>query len=320
MKIYNRVIVTSFSLFMLLSLLLWIPGKAVADAPCIINLGFQNPPPKINLSTGNSSIIEINGEINCTLYGTSPKKVYLFAQSTIGSASITPSFFLFTGSNGTVKSDTFIVNLRLSRSYSTIDSQKITVSGYFIQDGIHYELRSISQNVEMAPYYKIEVNTPPPQEIGAGESVSFPLRVTNSGNSEDSFRFELLNMEELCNDQWILPSITDQTFSAKETRTVTISAQAPQTWTLYRNKITTFRLRLTSTQSEETYFLVRKDVSLFVRQEGMYIQGFSPMFALIGLGLVSMILGKKRLSHKKAFKIRLGQSKDLYGKFLMSKR
>lgn len=319
MKIYSRVMVISLCLLMLASLIMLIPGKVEADAPCTINLGFQGPPLKVNLSPGNSSIIEINGEINCILYGAGPKKVYLFAQSTIGSASISPSFFVFNGSNGTMKSDTFIVNSRLARGYSVMNSSIITVTGYFIQDGIHYELRSISQNVEIEPYYKIEVNTPPPQEIGIGEFVSFPLRITNNGNSEDSIRIELLNCEELCDDQWILPSITDQTLSAKETRTVNISAQAPQTWSLYKNEITSFRLRLTSTGSEETAYLVRHDVTLYVRQEGMNISGFSPMFALICLGLVSMILGKHKWNPDKDSDNIIGHTKYLTGRGMNEK-
>jgi hypothetical protein len=140
------------------------------------------------------------------------------------------------------------------------------------------------------------VDTPPPTEIGPGEFVYFPIKMTNVANTEDTFRFEFLNLEDLTDDAWVVATITDKTLQEKETKTITVSAQAPQTWTIWRNDVTPLMLRVTSIQSEETAFIVRYDVPLFVRQKGIYIPGFSPVFALLGIGLVALVMGKRKMS------------------------
>jgi hypothetical protein len=171
----------------------------------------------------------------------------------------------------------------------------VTISGNFVQGGLVQNINPVNQIIEIQPYYKLEVDTPPPQEIGAGEFVYFSIKITNVGNTEDTFEFIFDNLKDLQGKQWTVATITPKTYQEKETKTLTVSAQAPQTWSLWTNEVQPFNLRILSQQSLAEGGDVKYFVPLYVRQKGIYIPGFSPMFALMGIGMVAIVMGKRRL-------------------------
>jgi len=295
MKKLSILLVALLTLTMLCSMLIFVPQKAEASPITVVTLNLQGEPPKVDVSPGSAGIVKIDGTVTCLKYGPDQVKVFLQGQSDTGGASVIPPSLVFGGTGGTEETKVFAITTRVPQGYTFMATPQVTVSGYFVQGGLQYEIPPVTQIIEIEPYYKLEVDTPPPQEIGAGEFVYFAIRITNVGNSEDTYRFEFLNLEKLQENQWTVATITDKTFIEDEMKTITVSAQAPQTWTIWRNEVTPFNLRITSVQSEETSFLVRYDVPLYVRQKGIYIPGFSPVFAIIGIGVVALILGKRRL-------------------------
>jgi hypothetical protein len=290
-----------------------------------------SPNTEINLSlVPNSSEIEfpykwdekvtLEGKINCTISGTEPVKVYLTGKSEIGTTNIAPSDFIFSGDNGSKISRSYYVTSTVPHDFPPEEKYQVTVSGYFIQNNLSYLISAVTQEIKVKPYFKIDVEPPPPREIAPGEFVYFNLIITNKGNVEDTYEFVIQNCEELCDDQWTITTLTPKTFEANQTQTITFSAKAPQTWTLYKNKVQSFRLRILSQESAEEGGNVRYNVSLFVRQRGQYIPGFSPTFTLFGLLFVTLAFRKKRCSGGKIPKFHSGHPKDLYGKLSMNMR
>ncbi|UCG70223.1 MAG: hypothetical protein JSV09_04180 [Thermoplasmata archaeon] len=299
MKLQYALKVALFISILLFSMPNLASEQASASSSDTINLKLQDTLPKADVSPQGVGLASINGTISCSINETDLVKVYLRAKSDIGSAYVDPSCFVFNGSKGTEQTYNFTMITRMPKCYKREETPNVTVTGYFIQEGFQYEIPSARQSIEIESFCKIKVITPLPKEIAPSEYVEFPLEITNIGNVEDSYRFEYLNGEELCDKQWVRDTVLDTDFQAGETKTVIIRAQGRQTQTIWRNEVTRFHLRITSTHSEETATLVRYDLEFYVREKGMYIPGFSPMFALLGIGLMSMILGKKGRKHGK---------------------
>jgi hypothetical protein len=295
MKRLSIMAIILLTMTMFSTMLILAPEESEASPLTVVTLKLQEVPPKVDVSPGSSGITTFQGEIRCIKYGPDQVKAYLQASSDTGGANVNPPSRVFSGASGSEEVDTFSLTTRVPMGYTFMATPQVVVSGYFVQGGLTYEIPAVTQFIEIEPYYKLQVDTPPPQEIGAGEFVFFSIRITNVGNVEDTYRFEFMNLEDLVDKQWTVPTITDKTFYEKEMRTIEVSAQAPQTWTIWRNEVISFNLRITSIQSEETAFLVRYDVPLYVRQKGIYIPGFSPVFAILGIGVVALIMGKRRL-------------------------
>jgi hypothetical protein len=262
----------------------------------------------------------LEGKIKYTISETEEINVYLKGQSSIGTMQIIPSNFVISGENGINITRSFNITTKIPHDFPPGEDYQVTVSGHFIHDNLSYPISPASQEIKIRPYYKIEVEAPPPQEIGAGEFVYFSIKITNVGNTEDTYEFVFQNLGDLCDDQWTVATITPKTFQEDDVKTITVSAQAPQTWTLYRNKVQPFKLRILSQNSAEEGGNLRYDVTLFVRQRGQYIPGFSPTFALFGLLFVSFACRRKGSSGGNIPKFHSDYPKDLYGKLSMNMR
>lgn len=302
------------------TLISWIPGTIRASPNTEVNLTLTPNSTELELPYEWDEKVTLQGKINCTISGTEEVKVYLTGQSVVGTVHIAPPSFVFSGENGSKITRSYYVTSTVPYNFPVEEKYRVTVSGYFIQNNLSYPISPVTQQIDVRPYYKIGVEPPPPQEIAPGEFVYFNLIITNNGNSEDTYEFVLGNCEKLCDDGWVIATITPKAFGINQTQTITVSAQAPQTWTIWKNEVQSIMMRILSLQSAEEGGNVRYDVTLFVRQRGQYIPGFSPTFALFGLLFVSLAFRKKRCSGGKIPKFHSGHPKDLYGKLSMNMR
>jgi len=314
----RAVVMLGLMVTMFVSITVVLSNEAKAFPSTNVNLELPAESPKVEYIPGDSGTVEFTCQITCNISGSEDVKAFLQANVNIGGAIVYPQSFIFNESGEPEEKVNFTVAIRVP--YDTDLLPHVTVSGYFFQGGLQCEIPPVTQKIEVEPYYRIEVETPSPQKIGAGEYVYFPLKIKNIGNTEDIYRFEFLNLGDLCDDQWVIETITHQTFPANEAKTVWVSAQAPQTWTIWRNEVTPFNLRITSVKSEETHSLVQHDVYLYVREKGSYIPGFSPVFAILGICLVAMFMGKRRLFFGKPPNFKVKYPKRLYSKLSMSMR
>ncbi len=307
---------------MLVSFIFLVPERARASTPSSVTLKLQDTPPKVDVSPGSVGIVKVDGTATCLKYGPDPVKVFLQGQSDIGAANVIPSRMVFTGTHGSEGTQQFSVITRVPKGLTSKSTPKVTISGYFIHGGLQYEIPPVTQIIEIKPYYRLEADIPPPQEIGADGFVDFKIKVTNIGNAENTCSFILMGMTDLMNQYWTYETVTPYpiTFMEGETRTITVRVQGPQTQTNERNKITPYNLRITSIQSEKTAFLERYDVPLHIYQKGFSIPGFSSLFAFIGIGFVALVMGKNRFSKGEPSNNLFKHPKGLYPKLSMNMR
>ncbi len=295
MKRRSFLIIALLALMMFSSMVSIVPEEAEANPLTVVTINLQGTPPKVDVSPGKSGIVEITGEVKCIKYGPDQVKVFLQAQSETGGASIIPPSFVFAGASGTTSTEQFSVTTRVPQGYTFQATPVVTVSGTFSQGGLDDTVPPVRQILEIIAYYKLEVDNPPPQEIGPGEFVYFSVRIINVGNAEDTYEFEFENLKNLVEDQWTIATITPKTFLEDEAKNIKITAQAPQSWTIWINKVTPLDLKITSQQSLDTDRVIKYNVPLYVRQKGIYIPGFSPVFAIIGIGMVALVMGKRKM-------------------------
>jgi hypothetical protein len=295
MKLRPVLMIALLTVTLFSAIMMMIPQETEASPITVVTLNLQPEPPQVDVSPGSSGIVTLQGTVYCLKYGPDQVKVNLIGSSDIAGASVIPPNMVFGGAGGSEETRSFAVTTRVPQGTTFTATPTVTVSGNFIQGGLQYNIPPVQQLIEILPYYKLEVDTPPPQEIGAGEFVYFAIKITNVGNTEDTYEFIFDNLEDLQDKEWTVATITPKTYIEDETKTITVSAQAPQTWTIWRNEVQPFNLRIVSQQAAEEGGDVKYFVPLYVRQKGIYIPGFSPMFAIMGIGAVALIMGKRRL-------------------------
>jgi hypothetical protein len=295
MKLRPVLMIALLTVTTLSAMMMLIPQETEASPITVVTLTLQAEPPKVDVSPGSSGIVTLQGTVYCLKYGPDQVKVNLIGSSDISAASVIPPNMVFGGAGGTEETRSFAITTRVPQGTTFTATPQVTVSGTFIQGGLNYNIPPVQQLIEILPYYKLEVDTPPPQEIGAGEFVYFSIKITNVGNTEDTYEFVFDNLKDLQDKGWTVATITPKTYIEDEVKTLTVSGQAPQTWTIWRNEVQPFNLRILSQQSAEEGGDVKYFVPLYVRQKGIYIPGFSPMFAIMGIGAVAMVMGKRRL-------------------------
>jgi hypothetical protein len=281
------------------SVFLGVPEHAEASGVSEVEVSLQSDLPEADVSGGSDGIVNISGQVNCTINGTDEVKVHLWADSDIGAAFVTPSGFVFKGDNGTEKHRNFTVTIKLPMGFSIEERPRFDIRGHYLQNSLQYSLSNISCNISIEPFYSIEVETPAPVEIGAGEFVYFPVKITNCGNTDDIFEVYFSNLEDVCDHEWTVATVTPKDFSVGQTKIVTFSFQAPQTWTLWRNEVQPIHIRVYSQKSAEKGGDVRCDITLHVRQRGVYIPGFSTCLIFLISFLVALILLKKGWDRRK---------------------
>jgi hypothetical protein len=300
------------------SIVLMIPFCVQGSPSDNVTLFLQYDPPIVDVSVGSDGMVNVQGYVNSSYNVTNPVKVFLVADSDFGSVAVNPSSFKFQQGNEKKGPCSFELSTRVPQGYPIDGPTGISVSGYVIEDNLSYPLSTVETNVSIRPSFSIEAVTPPHQQIGAGEFVNFAVRITNTGNVEDTYEFNFNNLKDLCGMEWTIATITPKSFGVDETKTIVISAQAPQTWTSYRNRVTDIKLVIISQGSRGVGGNVKEHVSLFVRERGSYIPGFTPSFAIIGIILVSMMVKKKKRMEGKGNPPE--HPKDLYSELSMSMR
>ncbi|MEW6069266.1 MAG: choice-of-anchor T family protein [Candidatus Thermoplasmatota archaeon] len=161
-----------------------------------------------------------------------------------------------------------------------------------IEAGLRYYGASITLSVSVKPYYRLAIECSAPyQEIAPGKEVAFGLRINNLGNTDDYFRFEILNRDELGAAGWYIPAeISTIKVLEKRDGNLTVKLIAPRDWTLWRDDVVRLDVKIISDTSKGA---VSETFYLYVRQRGTYIPGFDSILLIIALTLVAIIAKKK---------------------------
>jgi hypothetical protein len=166
--------------------------------------------PSVDVSPGSSEICKVNGEVKVVKVGPDQVKVYLEANSTFQSTSISPATLVFAGPSGTTQTQSFSVSIKVPQGTSCSETGTVTVFGHWIQGGFQYNIAPVSTIVCVEQYYKIEISTSKTQFlVDQGDNININLGITNKGNGDDSFRINFDNQSKLEDRGFVLPGPID---------------------------------------------------------------------------------------------------------------
>ncbi len=212
---------------LLVPLLFTIPVKACPLT--VVTLSLQEKPPKVDVSPGSSGIVTVAGEVTCLKYGLDQVKVYLQAQSDVGECNVNPPSFVFSGPSGSQETDIFSVTTKVPQGYSSSATPAITVSGYWVQGGLQYNIPPVSQIIIIMQYYEFDVSvTDTVVQAESGENVNLFFNVFNEGNGDDTFSIDLDNRDNMKSQGFELPKPMEVKISEDGSKNISYEVGIPE--------------------------------------------------------------------------------------------
>ncbi|MDP6154928.1 MAG: choice-of-anchor T family protein [Candidatus Thermoplasmatota archaeon] len=277
-----------------------VPGEAEAAQP-VATIALDNPEQTAKVGPGENGIVTFSGVVSVQMIGPGSNVQLIVVKLTAESpwvTSITPSTLTFEAQNPSPLPFTVVVKVPNFQSFTTQGNVQVSGTVNTIPGALLSNIAPAGGIITIEPYYQLRVScTEPYIEISPGDPIIFAVTVKNEGNSQDRISLDIPNQEALTDDEWVI-SLGTRTMMLEEKKeqVIKFSVTPPQDWTLYRNRVTRIELVVKSDTSiqaqsampETQYF------DFFVRDKGMYIPGFEPMFALLALVIVAAAFKKFR--------------------------
>ncbi len=127
--------------------------------------------------------------------------------------------------------------------------------------------------IEVRPYYRVSLDSGGAyRSIDPGSMAFFTVKLTNSGNAVDSYEVEISNLLELVDKGWtvVLSANTLAAVGPGDHKTIAVSAQAPQDWTLSRSESTLIVINVTSQGARDLKQNVSLEFKLYAQEKGSY--------------------------------------------------
>jgi hypothetical protein len=128
----------------------------------------------------------------------------------------------------------------------------------------------------------------PYEKIGPGKESIFTFRVQNIGNGQDQLKFDIANVDDLEDDDWTVVRPDDIVIQPGRKETIRLSVRTPKGF--WKDEVHTIQLvaksKINAKYTEDSF------ITLWVR--GVYVPGFDPMFTIIAIGMIAVIVGKKK--------------------------
>ncbi|UCG68015.1 MAG: hypothetical protein JSV09_09240 [Thermoplasmata archaeon] len=236
-------IITIVTVFFIINL--WI--VSVNASPfTTVTVSFEDSP-SVDVSPGSSDIDKVHGEVKVVKVGPDQVKVYLEANSTFESTSITPASLVFSGPSGTEEIQSFSVSVKVPQGTSCSESGTVTVSGYWIQGGLMYDIAPVSTIVIIEQYYKMKVSIDKTGFlVDPGDNIDVDLNVANEGNGDDIYQIDIENQKDLEDDGFALPAPIEVDIGEGANKDVSLKIGIPK----YISGSFSLKIRITSKGSE----------------------------------------------------------------------
>ena len=278
-----------------------LPGEAEAAQP-IATISLDDNEQKAKVGPGDDGIVTFTGTVTVQMIGPGQNVQLIVAKLQADAGwvtSITPSTMVFPAQNPSPIPFTVVVKVPNFTSFSA--PGEVVVSGTVNTNPgmLQSPIAAAKGIITIEPYYQLRVSCAEPYiEISPGDPLMFSVTIKNEGNSQDRISIDVPNQAELTEEEWVV-SLGTRTMMLEEKKeqVVKLSITPPQDWTLYRNRVTGVQLvvkSLTSTQGQAGGMPETQPFDFYVRDKGMYIPGFEPMFALLALVIVAAAMKKLR--------------------------
>ena len=226
----SRILVT-LTVLMILTLTICFGVIPVSANPLTeVTLSLQEEPAYADVSPGSSGLVNIEGTVTCEKWGPDQVKVYLNATSTHGGASVVPPSYVFTGTGGSEETKPFGVTTRVPQGTSSSELVTVTVSGYYVQSALQYDIEPQSALIIVDQYYLVEVNSTEGLDLTgkAGENKDIKLNIKNAGNGNDVFEIDFQNRGDLEVKGFNLPAPKEITLHEESNENISLAIGIPE--------------------------------------------------------------------------------------------
>lgn len=290
---------------MILLLPVQLAGSATAAADCAPGFSEAAPGIEINVDITEGSVeapvtesepgmATFHGTVTVQMPTLRGATVTLTSGTDIGwVSSISPATFVL--DNGQIGS--FTVTVVVPQGTVTSQNGNLMVNGRAVASGVQATDEDTAL-VTVRSYHRLVLDAGRRTvEIAPGGTARFPLRITNAGNSIDSFSLKFTNQDELRRQGW---SLTHTNASLErvvpgEYRLVTISLTAPAALSPYVNKETTLSVRAESLGAREHNLTATLDYPLVAKETGVSVPGVGAVaLVAVVIAVAIVVFGRRR--------------------------
>jgi len=249
---------------------------------------------------GETGIVRFTGQVEVQMIGPGSNVQLIVVTLTADAGwptSISPTTISFNAQALTPKNFEVIVKVPNFTSFQS--SGNVIISGTVgaKPGALTYKIPETKGIITINPYFMVTVSCEEPYiEISPGDPLLFSMKIKNDGNTKDRIKIDVSNIDDLAKEEWVVTLGTRSVFidESKED-IVKIAVTSPQDWTLYRNRVTKVDVIVKSETSTTTGAQPEvQNYEFFVRDKGIYIPGFEPIFALMALVIVAIAMRKFR--------------------------
>jgi len=243
------------------------------------------------VAPGQKGVVTFTGTVHCTMpVETTVQKVLVSLEANAGGWpwSLTPSTMAF---DRQISDATFAVSVRVPPRTSHIITQQLTISGraYNRPGALATNVFPATAMINIKQFYKFQLEcTKPFLEVDPGDQFSFQLKIRNEGNDQDTLKITIdpASEKRLDDKQWaVMLSQTEYIIDEGSDQVVKISITPAQEWNIWKNEITTIKLKIFSYQALSLGEIpVESTYPVYVRERGWSVPGFemySVVFAFI---------------------------------------
>lgn len=284
----------------------YVPEKSDAVLRTICTITLDQSTQTAQVAPGQLGIVTFTGTVTAemTLDSTTQKVLVALTGSAGGWATtVTPSTLAF---SRTLMSGTFSVSVKVPPGTSYSITQELIVGGTWtnVPGAMGSNIPETKAMINVKQFYKFSVEcTKPFLEVNPGDQFIFQLKIRNMGNFQDTLRIsqDPITEKKLVDMGWaVMMSTTDIILEEGTDQVVKISVTPPKEWNVWKNEITTIKVKIYSFQAMGLGEIpVETTYPLYVRERGASAPGFEfelMAFALLFVMMIVVTLTGRNLS------------------------
>ena len=284
----------------------YIPEESDAVLATICTISLDQSQQTAQVAPGQSGIVTFTGTVttDMTIDSTTQKVLVSLTSSAGGWAtSVTPSTMAFSRQ---LTSGAFSISVKVPpRTSHTITTTLIVGGTYQNIPGLGNTIKETTAMINVKQFYKFQVECSKPfLEVDPGDQFVFQLKIRNMGNDQDTIRInqDPITEKKLNDMGWaVMLSQTDIILDEGTDQVVKISVTPPKEWNVWKNEITTIKVKIYSFQAMSLGEIpVEATYPLYVRERGASAPGFEfelMAFALIFIMMIVTAITGRKLSH-----------------------
>jgi len=221
--------------------------------------------------------------------------------------SLTPSTMAF---DRQIADATFSVSVRVPPRTSHVITQQLTIAGSAVNrpGALQSSVFPATAMINVKQFYKFQLEcTKPFLEVSPGDQFSFQLKIRNEGNDQDTIKISIdASSEKRLDDKgWaVMLSQTEYIIDEGSDQIVKISVTPAQEWNVWKNEITTLKLKIFSYQALTLGEIpVESTYPLYVRERGWSTPGYEMylvIFALVPMAMMMAVLSSRKVAKARA--------------------